>query len=136
MGRVLGIDFGLKRSGIAVTDPLQIVVNGLDTVETPNLRDFLSSYLQSEDVEKVVIGLPVHTDGSYTSLKEHIDALATFIKQSNPDTHIDFEDESFTSMKAKEVIFQSGVRKKKRRDKKLVDKISAVLILQKYLKHI
>jgi putative Holliday junction resolvase len=126
----------LKRSGIAVTDPLQIVVNGLDTVETPNLRDFLSSYLQSEDVEKVVIGLPVHTDGSYTSLKEHIDALATFIKQSNPDTHIDFEDESFTSMKAKEVIFQSGVRKKKRRDKKLVDKISAVLILQKYLKHI
>ena len=136
MGRILGIDYGLKRTGIAATDPLQIIVNGLDTVDTKDLKRYLDSYLSSETVEKIVIGLPHHKEGNYTDLKKPIDELAKYLKNKFSSIIIDFEDESFTSVRAKEVILQSGAKKKKRKDKKLVDKISAVLILQQYLKHI
>ena len=136
MGRILGIDYGLKRTGIAATDPLQIIVNGLDTVDTKDLKNYLESYISSEAVDKIVIGLPQHKDGNYTELKEPIDNLANYLINKFPSLIIDFEDESFTSVRAKEVILQSGAKKKKRKDKKLVDKISAVLILQQYLKHI
>lgn len=136
MSRILGIDFGKKRTGLSVTDPLQIIVSGLDTVETDELRPFLINYFQKEEVEKVVIGLPTHADGSFTLIKEDIDALSAFITKHQPTIAIDFQDEDFTSVMAKSVILQSGAKKSKRRDKKLVDKVSAILILQKYLKHI
>ncbi|MBK8700838.1 MAG: Holliday junction resolvase RuvX [Saprospiraceae bacterium] len=136
MGRIMGLDYGEKRTGVAVTDPLQLIVTGLDTIETQELKNFLSGYLINEKVDKMVIGLPRHKDGNFTHLKPKIDELVTFIKTKFPGLEIDFEDESFTSVQSREVIFLSGARKSKRRDKALVDKVSAVLILQKYLGHI
>ncbi len=136
MARIMGIDYGEKRTGLSATDPLQIIVNGLETVETKHLENFLSRYLIVEEVEKIVIGLPRHKDGNFTPLKPKIDALALFIKTHFPAVVVDFEDESFTSSQSRDIIFQSGVKKSKRKDKSLVDKVSAVLILQKYLGHI
>lgn len=136
MARILGIDYGEKRTGLAATDPLQIIVNSLTTVETSALQNFLSQYLIKEEVEKIVIGLPRHKDGNFTHLKAKIDALEKFLKTGFPLIAIDYEDESFTSVKSKEIILQSGVKKSKRKDKSLIDKVSAVLILQKYLGHI
>jgi putative Holliday junction resolvase len=136
MARILCIDFGLKRCGIAVTDPYQIIVTGLDTVETPKLMSFLEQYLVAEKVEKVVVGLPIHKDGNFTYIKSDIDLLVSKIKGKFPDLPIDFGDEQFSSVHAKQIIIDSGVKKEKRKDKALVDKISAVIILQRYLKHI
>lgn len=132
----MALDFGAKRTGIAVTDPLQIIATGLDTVDTAKLLTFLELYLKKESVEKIVFGLPTHKDGSYTHLKKDIDKMAEAILKLDEQMVIDFEDESFTSSYAKDIIFASGVSKKKRRDKAHVDKISAVVILQRYLKHI
>lgn len=136
MARILCIDFGLKRCGIAVTDPFQIIVTGLDTINTEKLFGFLESYFRTERVEKVVIGLPVHKDGNFTYIKKDIDHLATKIKEKFPDIAIDYGDEQFSSVHAKQIIIDSGVKKEKRKDKALVDKISAIVILQRYLKHI
>lgn len=132
----MGLDYGAKRTGIAVTDPLQIIVSGLDTVETSKLKDFIETYFLKESVEQVVIGLPTHKDGNFTSIKPEIDKLVAFLNKKYPTLPIEFEDESYTSTHAKEIIFASGTKKKKRRDKALIDKVSAVLILQRFLKHI
>lgn len=136
MGRILCIDFGLKRCGIAVTDPFQIIVTGLETVDRDKLISFLDSYIPSENVEKVVIGLPVHKDGNFTHIKKDIDLLKMTLNKNFPAVTVDFGDEQFSSVHAKQIILQSGVKKEKRKDKALVDKISAVVILQRYLKHI
>ncbi|MFZ1787965.1 MAG: Holliday junction resolvase RuvX [Saprospiraceae bacterium] len=136
MARIMGLDYGSKRTGIAVTDPLQIIVSGLDTVETNKLRDFIDAYFLKEEVEQMVIGLPTHKDGNFTSIKPEIDKLVEHLNKKYPLLPIEFEDESYTSTHAKEIILFSGTKKKKRRDKSLVDKISAVLILQRFLKHI
>lgn len=136
MARIMGIDFGLKRTGISVTDPLQIIVSGLPTVETTQLYDYLNDYFIKEVVEKVVIGLPTHKDGNVTHLFPHIEKLRKHIETSHQHIVVDYADEDFTSQQAKEIIIKSGVKKSKRQDKSLTDKISAVLILQKYLRHI
>jgi putative holliday junction resolvase len=136
MARIIGIDFGQKRTGISATDPLQLIVNGLETVETKSLMDYLTNYLSVEKVEKIVFGLPTHKDGNFTYLKRDIDSMVALLEKSFPTIVIDFIDEAFTSVESKAIIFQSGAKKKKRQDKALVDKISAVLILQKYLGHI
>ena len=136
MARILGIDYGGKRTGIAVTDSMQIIVSALTTVETKDLITFLSDYTAKEKVEKMVVGLPIHKDGNYTYLKKDIDLFTSNFTKIRPEIEIDFYDESFTSAEAKSIIFQSGIKKKKRQDKSLVDKVSAVLILQKYLQHI
>jgi putative Holliday junction resolvase len=136
MARILGIDYGSKRCGIAVTDPLQIIVTGLDTVETDRLFAFLENYISKESVEKMVVGLPVHKDGNFTYLKENIER---FVKQFSirwPLIAVDYGDEQFSSKHARQIIFDSGVGKRKRQDKALIDKVSAVVILQRYLKHI
>lgn len=136
MARILSIDYGIKRCGIAVTDPFQIIVTGLDTVETAKLIEFLENYLKAENVEKLVIGLPVHKDGNFTYLKIDIDKFVVKFKNLYPKIIVDFGDEQFSSIHARQIIFDSGVKKQKRKDKALVDKISAVVILQRYLKHI
>jgi putative holliday junction resolvase len=136
MARIMGIDFGQKRTGISVTDSLQLIVNGLDTVETKYLMPFLSDYFKKEAVEKIVFGLPVHKDGNFTYLKKDIDGIVNMLTQSYPLMVIDYIDESYTSIESKAIILQSGIKKKKRQNKALVDKISAILILQKYLGHI
>jgi len=135
VSRILSIDYGTKKTGIAVTDPLQIIVGGLDTLPTTELMDFLVNYVDKEDVSKIVIGYPYHPDGNPSQLAPVIEKLAERIGKKFPKIEIVFQDESFTSKQAKEIILQSGHKKKKRRDKTLVDKVSAILILQDYLKH-
>lgn len=136
MSRIIGLDFGMKRTGISVTDPLQIIVNPLKVVETEKLFDFLLDYIKTEDVEKLVIGEPKQADGSPTYIEKHIQKLIKNIKQNFPDLCIDRQDESFTSSHAKELLVTMGMKKKKRQDKAMLDKISSVLILQRYLNHI
>ncbi len=133
MERILAIDYGRKRCGIAVSDPLQIIAGGLPTVETPRLREFLRDYMSREPVGTLVIGLPLHADGTSTELETDIQELIRFIHKLRPGLPVARIDEAFTSTRAKQVILDSGARKQKRRDKALVDKVSAVLILQEYM---
>lgn len=135
MARIVGLDFGTKKCGIAATDPLQIIVSAVGTIQTAEIYIFFENYMKTEDVEKLVIGLPKHRDGTETFLKKNIDVFAAKMKKSYPQLDIDFEDERMTSVEAKDIILKSGVKKSKRRDKTLVDKVSAVLILQRYLGH-
>ncbi|KXK40950.1 MAG: Holliday junction resolvase RuvX [Saprospiraceae bacterium] len=136
MARIIGIDYGMKRCGLSVTDPLQIIVSGLETVNTNELMPFLENYIKNETVDLIVIGLPIHKDGNFTYLKVSIDQFVASFSKKFPAIKIDFTDEQFSSVLAKQIILDSGVKKKKRQDKALVDKVSAVVILQKYLKHI
>jgi len=133
MGRILSIDYGRKRTGLAVTDPLQIIANGLDTVPTQTLKQWLEKYLTEEEVTHVVLGYPCHADGNPTNLVPEIEKVAAAIQKQFPAITVSYEDESYTSQDAKQILVNSGAGKKKRRDKGLIDKISAVLILQTYL---
>ena len=133
MSRILGIDFGTKRTGIAATDPLRITVNPLIAMPTEDVMDFLAGYLGREDVGEIVCGYPGDEN------KQTVQALNSFvqkIKEAFPGIPVKFQAEHFTSKRAAEVIFRSGMPKKKRREKALVDKVSAVLILQDYLRHL
>lgn len=136
MARILGLDYGTKRTGIAATDPLQIIVNPVTVVETSKLFDFLENYLSTEDVSKIVIGKGTHADESEYYFEKEIQEMISIISGKYPKIEIDRQDESFTSSQSREIIMRSGIKKKKRRDKSLVDRISAVLILQRYLKHL
>ena len=136
MARILGLDYGTKRCGLSVTDPLQIIVTALDTVATQELEEFIVNYCNVEEVEKLVIGQPKHKDGKSTYLQEYIDVFVKNVAAKLPGLIVDFADESFTSVMAKEIILKIGYNKTKRRDKELVDRVSAVLILQQYLGHI
>jgi putative holliday junction resolvase len=136
MARIISIDYGLKRCGIATTDPLQIIVSALDTVDTDKILDYLDRYLSTELVEKMVVGLPTHKDGNFTYIKGDIATFVAAFQKKWPSIVVDFADERFTSVMAKQVIIDSGAKKKKRQDKALVDRVSAVIILQKYLHHI
>lgn len=136
MARIIGIDYGSKRTGISVTDPDQIIVNPLKTVNTNSLLNFLSHYLKEEDVEKIVFGYPTHKDGNPTYVVDEINAFQKKLIKLFPDLQFDFQDENYTSVMAQEIILKSGLSKKQRQDKSRLDKLSAVLILQRYLKHI
>ena len=135
MSRILAIDYGTKKTGLAATDPLQIIVTGLDTVATSELLPFLKRYTSEEHVSKIIIGYPYHPDGNPAQLAPVIEKLALQLRKQFPTIEVEFHDESLTSKQAKEIILSSGYKKKKRRDKTLVDKVSAILILQDYLKH-
>lgn len=132
----MGIDYGMKNTGLAVTDPDQIIVSPLKTVNTNSLMNFLTHYLKEEEVEKVVFGYPTHKDGNPTYVVGLINNFKEKLLKSFPDLEIDFQDENFTSVMAQDIIIRSGLSKKQRQDKTRLDKISAVLILQRYLKHI
>jgi putative holliday junction resolvase len=134
MGRIMAIDYGLKRVGIAVTDPLQMVSTPLITVEQPHLFDFLSRYLRDEAVDKVIIGYPVtyHQQG-LTPMKTEVKALKNKISQLFPHVAIDFQDEQFSSREAQQAQIQMGMKKSMRKDKKNLDVMSAAIILQRYL---
>ena len=133
MGRVLAIDFGLKRCGIAVTDAMQIVASPLDTVPRENLLKFLKEYTSKESVETLVIGRPVRLNTEDSHITEDVDKLIDQLKQKFPQQKVVSIDERFTSSIASQAIVSSGAKKKKRRDKNLIDKVSASLILQTYL---
>ena len=133
MARILAIDYGTKRTGLAVTDPLQIIANGLDTVATSELEDYLRRYLEQEEVEAIVVGEPFYPDGNPAQIHHLVVGFVRRLKKLFPDIEVVTHDESYTSEEAKQIILQSGAKRKKRRDKGLVDKVSAVLILQDYL---
>ncbi len=133
MKRIMAIDYGTVKTGIAVTDPLKIAAHGLDTVPTSKLLDFLDEYFFTESVETIVFGEIIRADGTKGRNHERIEKLMKKIQQKYPEITMTTFDESYTSQRAKEIILKSGVKKKKRRDKTLVDKISAILILQDYM---
>ena len=135
MGRILSIDFGKKRTGIAVTDPLQIIANGLVTVATSKLFDFLKDYIAKEEVERIVIGRPVQLNGQPSENLARVGQFVNRWKKEIPHIPIEYYDERFTSLLAQQTILASGVKKKTRKeDKGLVDEISATIILQDYMR--
>ena len=135
MSRIVSIDFGMKRCGVAATDVLQIAVHPVGTIEQSELLDFLIRYVDKEDVEKIVFGKPMHKDGSPTDLFPIIEKFTAIISKQFPQIKIDYQDETLTSQHAKRIL-RTTKRKKARRDKSKVDMVSAVLILQQYLNHI
>lgn len=133
MSRIVAIDFGLKRTGIAVTDPLRIIASALTTVPTTEALPFLKKYCLEEPVAQFVVGLPLYPDGNPAQIAEQADAFAAALQRAFPDKPVVRQDERFTSNEAKRIVLQSGIKKAKRRDKALVDKIAAALILEQYL---
>jgi putative holliday junction resolvase len=133
MGRILAIDFGMKRTGLAVTDPLRIIATALDMVETPKLIDYLKKYLQSQEVEKVIIGLPKRLNNTDSEIAPEVRKFIEKFKNTFPDKAIQTVDERFTSSMAQQAMIAGGMKKKDRQVKGNVDKISAVLILQSYM---
>lgn len=133
MGRILAIDYGTKRTGIAVTDPLRIIANGLDTVPTHLLTEWLRKYLTAENVDIVVVGKPLQMDGSPSESMVHIEPFVRRLRAQFPDKEVVWHDERFTSRLAQRAIIDGGVRKMARRDKALVDKVSAAIILESYM---
>lgn len=133
MARILCLDYGGKRTGIAVTDPLQIIATPLDTVETSKLLDFLKKYLTNEDVETLVVGQPTRHDGSFSPIEENILKFIIQFQSAFPQIPIARINEMFSSKDAMQALIASGVPMMKRRDKKLLDKTAAALILQEYL---
>ena len=133
MGRLLAIDFGVKRTGIAVTDELQIIASGLTTVETENLIAFLEDYTRLEKVEKFIIGKPKQMNNDDSESEVHIQKFLDHLKRKFPSIPFEREDERFTSKLALQTMINSGLKKKQRKNKSLIDEISATIILQSYL---
>ncbi len=133
MGRILAIDYGTKRTGIAVTDPLRIIANGLETVPTHTLAAWLRQYLAAESVDVIVVGKPVQMDGAPSETMAQIEPLVKRLRAEYPDRQIVLHDERFTSRLAQRAIIDGGVPKMARRNKALVDTVSAAIILQSYL---
>lgn len=132
--RILSIDYGRKRTGIAVTDPLQIIANGLTTVPTHQLEQFLADYFKKEQVERVVVGMPKQMNGEMSESWKYIEPFLNRFRKLYPDMPIEMVDERFTSVLAHQAILASGVGKQRRQtDKGMVDEISATIILQSYL---
>jgi putative Holliday junction resolvase len=133
LGRILALDYGRKRTGIAVTDPLKIIATGLTTVNTTNLFDFLNQYLLKENVECFVVGHPVQMNNQESESMEFIRPFFKKLQNKYPEKKIEYIDERFTSKLAVRAMVDAGVKKKKRQDKSLIDQVSATIILQSYL---
>ncbi len=133
MGKILGIDYGKKRTGIAETDDLQIVASGLTTVSTGELFDFLGKYLSKNNVEKIVVGESLDLEGNPNPIEKNIKKFIEDFHKQYPDIEMVREDERYTSKMAFESMIQGGLKRKKRRNKALIDQVSAALILQSYL---
>ncbi|HEY0677891.1 MAG TPA: Holliday junction resolvase RuvX [Chitinophagaceae bacterium] len=133
MPRILAIDYGLKRTGLAVTDPLQIIATGLMTVESPKLITVLKEYFNKEEVELIIIGEPKNWDESDTHATPLVQAIIKRLKKEFPSIPIKTVDERFTSKMARQSMIDMGMKKKQRRDKAMVDEIAATIMLQEYL---
>jgi putative holliday junction resolvase len=133
MGRILAIDYGQKRVGVAVTDEMQMIAGPLETIHSKDILEFLADYCSREKVECIVVGEPRQMDGSPSESARFVEPFIRSLQSSFPSIPVERMDERFTSMMASQAILMSGARKKKRQDKSLVDKVSAVLILQSYL---
>ncbi len=135
MGRIVAIDYGRKRTGVAVTDTLQLIANGLATVPSGELVKFLTDYVAREPVERVVVGLPKQMNNELSENMKYVKAFVAQLKRALPDVPVEYYDERFTSVLAHKAMLEGGLKKKKRQEKGLVDEISAVIILQSYLEH-
>ena len=133
MGRVLAIDHGRKRTGLAVTDPLRIIASALDTVPTAEVLAYLNAYLAREEVDGFVVGLPMGLDGRPTDATAGVEAFLKQLRKAFPGKWVETVDERFTSSLAKQAVLQSGIGRKARRDKAQLDRISATIILQDWL---
>lgn len=132
--RILSIDYGKKRTGLAVTDPLQIIAGGLATVATAELFQYLNDYIAREPVERIVIGEPRQPNGQPSENLQRVQQFVNRWKKARPDVPIEFFDERFTSVLAHQAMLDGGLKKKARQDKALVDEISATIILQDYMR--
>lgn len=135
MPRIIAIDYGLKRTGIAVTDPLQIIATGLTTIESPKLIEFLKVYFEKEAVEKIIIGEPKNLDDSDTHATALVRNVIEKIKKAFPGMPVERVDERYTSKMAVQAMLDMGMKKKQRRNKAIIDEIAATIILQEYLQH-
>lgn len=133
MARILSIDYGKKRTGIAVSDPLQLIANGLTTVETSKLYDFLLTYLQNEEVSCIVVGLPKQMNNEPSENMKRIEPFVNRLKKLYPHIPVEYWDERFSSKMAHQAMRDGGLKKKDRQNKELVDEISATIILQGYM---
>lgn len=133
MGQLMAIDFGKKRTGIAVTDDMQIIASGLDTVDTAKLMMFLKKYFSENKVETVVVGLPTDLKGNISEVETDIQKFIENFKKEFPEVPVERFDERFTSKMASFYISQSGKSRKERQSKELIDKVSATIILQNFL---
>lgn len=131
--RILAIDYGRRRTGIAVSDPMQIIAQGLTTVETKQLFPFLSEYLSREQVERFVLGLPMQPNGQPSENYARVKSFAGQLAKAFPDVPIEFSDERYTSVLAHQAMLDSGIGRKRRQDKALVDEIAATIILRDYM---
>jgi len=136
LGRLLALDYGKKRTGIAITDELQLIASGLTTVRTFELIDFLKEYTEKENVQKFIVGEPRQMDNTPSESEALIAPFLNRLKKVFPHIPVERHDERFTSKMAFQTMIDSGLKKKKRRDKALVDEISATIILQAYLNKI
>lgn len=134
MARILSIDYGQKRTGLAVTDPLQLIAGGLATVSTSELFDWLKAYLAREPVERIIIGEPKQPNGQPSENLARVQQFVNRWKKAMPEVPIEYYDERFTSVLAHQAMIDGGLKKKARRDKALVDEISATIILEDYLR--
>ena len=134
LARILSIDYGRKRTGLAVTDPLQIIAGGLATVSTSELFDWLQAYIQREAVERIVVGEPRQPNGEPSENLQRVQQFVNRWRKAHPEIPIDYYDERFTSVLAHKAMIDGGLRKKARQDKALVDEISATIILEDYLR--
>lgn len=135
MARIIAIDYGKKRTGLAVTDPLQIIATGLTTVETPQLMNFLKDYFRKEPVELILMGEPTNWDDSDTHATPLVRAFVARLQKEFPAIPVKLVDERYTSKMASQAMIDMGMRKSQRRNKALVDEIAATIILQEYLQH-
>ena len=133
MARIMALDFGTKRTGIAVSDELKIIASGLTTVKTPELLEFLEKYFKEEKVELVLVGEPKQKDDTASAVEVYIQQFLKIFSKKFPEMPFKRVDERFTSKMAFQSMIDSGVKKKKRRDKALIDEVSATIILQTYL---
>ena len=133
MSRILAIDYGKKRTGIAVTDILQIIANGLTTVPTTELTDFLMNYVEREPVERIIVGYPKQMNNEDSENLKRITPFVNMLRKKLPHIPVEMVDERFTSVLAHQAMIDGGLKKKARQNKALVDEISATIILQSYL---
>ncbi|MCQ2267152.1 MAG: Holliday junction resolvase RuvX [Bacteroidaceae bacterium] len=133
MARILSIDYGKRRTGLAVSDPLQIIAGGLCTVDTPQLLTYITDYVSREQVERIIIGLPVQPNGQPSENQARVREFTGRLRKALPQIPVEFWDERYTSVMAHQTMLQSGISRKRRQDKALVDEISATIILQSYM---
>lgn len=135
MARIMAFDVGRVRIGVAVTDPMQMIATGLTTVNASEIMTFVSDYLKQESVERFIVGLPRQMDGTDSESMFFVQKMIQNLRQKFPHIPVEQEDERFTSKLAQRVILESGIGKKKRQNKALLDQISATIILQSYLEN-